>query len=249
MSTLVQCSEEDPVGIADELERLAELHRTGALNDEEYEAAKRHALAGTTIEPAAHDGDASPTLAPPPAARTERTEGVVQAPHLSVGTDRDVTTRRTWQGRRARWAIGIVVVALVTLVVSVIVVSNGGGGGGESIDCSQWDTTQGQWYSVPQALINATDGSPRMVDTNAGVWTSPAYGGENGWTYAAKTPNGVAFWGVIGNTEGSIWYVLNPVASNISQSIGMSADQPASNISAGMLDSQIRQTLTQCVGG
>ena len=48
------------MSLADELERLADLHRSGALDDEEFEVAKAEVLAGgSRREPAPHDGGAS----------------------------------------------------------------------------------------------------------------------------------------------------------------------------------------------
>lgn len=250
------------MGLADELEQLAELHRGGALTLAEYEAAKQQLL-GDGHASGRGDRNGSSRLRAGVVARPSSSGPPPSTPDASSESDdgESRSYRRFLKlGKHRRLVLGLGGALALLLVVGIVqaVTSGGGGGrgsknmnthGSEQVFCDAWLTDQGNWYSVPQSLLDATAQDTRKVDDGFGAWQSPIYGGENGWTYAANTPNGVAFWGVIGNTNGHDWYALNDVASTLSSTIGMPVEQPSSEVSSGLLDDQIRLTLTDCVGG
>ncbi len=137
--------------------------------------------------------------------------------------------------------------------------------GGSDSTCASWPSRQGEWYSVPPALLTATADYPRMVD-KTGVWAKGSFGLTKGWIYAAKTPDGpLAYWAVaqhgilgkmtISDSDGQIigersntWMALNREAVSLSLSATRSAlgVNPA-NINR-MFTDKIKDSIAHCLG-
>ena len=152
-------------------------------------------------------------------------------------------------------ALIAVLLALIFAYPSIKSTLNLGSGG---TTCASWPERQGEWYSVPPALLAATSDYPRMVD-KSGIWAKSGFGLTDGWIYAAKTPDGpLAYWAVAeeGMPQGQMnggewftpWYALNDEAFSLSLNTTRSAmsANPA-NVNR-MLTDKIRDSIAHCLG-
>lgn len=130
-------------------------------------------------------------------------------------------------------------------------------------NCASWPSRQGEWYSVPPALLIATADYPRMVD-KTGVWAKGSFGLTKGWIYAAKTPDGpLAYWAIAeeGMAEGAIygpegqigdrftaWYALNDEAFSLSLQFARAVGSVGEADVNRMLTDKIRDSIAHCLG-
>ncbi len=164
--------------------------------------------------------------------------------------------------RSPRIALIAIFLAMIFAYPSIKSVLNLGGG---DPTCESWPERQGEWYSVPPALLLATADYPRMVD-KTGVWAKGGFGLTKGWIYAAKTPAGpLAYWAVAEdeilqrtasfNSDGQMieerfvtWHALNDEAFSLS----LSATNLASGINPAnvnrMLTDKIKDSIAHCLG-
>jgi len=167
----------------------------------------------------------------------------------------DIKEPQTTTKNLPKVAFIVGILALIFFIPSIKSTLNSGSGDSK---CASWPDRQGEWYSVPPALLEATADFPRMVD-KSGVWARSSFGLTDGWIYAAKTPNGpLAYWAIAeeGMPEGQInggeqfvtWYALNDEAFSISlrtMRSAMSVNEPDVN---RMLTDKIKDSIAHCLG-
>lgn len=157
-------------------------------------------------------------------------------------------------------ALIAILLALIFAYPSIKGASNLSGG---DTTCASWPERQGEWYSVPPALLVATADYPRMVD-KSGIWAKGSFGLTEGWIYAAKTPDGpLAYWaiaeegmgyGVIYGPEGQIgdritpWYALNDEAFSLSLQYARGVGSVGEADVNRMLTDKIKDSIAHCLG-
>lgn len=157
------------------------------------------------------------------------------------------------------------VVGLLALILFLPSIENTLNIGDGDTKCASWPVGQGEWYSVPPALVAATADYPRMVD-KSGVWAKSGFGLTNGWIYAAKTPHGpLAYWAVaedgmrgavtiygpegqIGGEQFVTWYALNDEAFSLSLETTRFAMSPNPADVNRMLTDKIKDSIAHCLG-
>lgn len=160
-------------------------------------------------------------------------------------------------------------VALIAILLALIFaypsIKNASNLFSDDTKCASWPSRQGEWYSVPPALLAATANYPRMVD-KSGIWAKSGFGLTNGWIYAAKTPRGpLSYWAVaenemshgvkiygpegqIGGEQSITWYALNDEAFSLSlNTTRLAMGVNPANVNR-MLTDKIKDSIAHCLG-